>query len=164
MSQFQGRAISTSSQADALENGGMRIGTTGQISISDNLNIILENPAGSGVELTLFALVTFTDAGSETFPTLHENPTTDLPTTERTIRDTNLGTTSTSAASLRADDMTTEMSGADATFVFGIESGRNEHRIFYKLPPGTSVGLSNPFSGLTSATATFSAWFIEQPA
>lgn len=155
--------VSTSAVMDALSDGAVRIVGTGQLTVSDNLNILLENPSGSGVNATLFGVIAANSTSSVTFPTLHTNPTTDLPTTQRTAFDTNLGTDNTVAINLYADDMASEMSGGDDTIPFGTEGGRTEMQAFFAIPPGTSLGLSNPFSGLTSADASFTGWLIEEP-
>lgn len=159
----QGASIETTAgQIASLARGEMRLASTGQISVSSNLNIMLENPGGSGVDLTLIAVVAVNDATSVTFPTLHFNPGSNLPTTARTITDPNLGTAAATAANLYADDMSSEMSGGSPSMTFGTESGRTEIQTFIQLSPGDSVGVSNPFGGITSANATFTAWFIEQ--
>lgn len=163
LSVLQGETfVQQSTKAKALEEGGLRLGESGQVSVADNLNVLLENPAESGVELTVFALVLFVDADSRTFPTFHKNPTTDLPTTTRTIMDPNLGTEAPTAAVIYADDMTTTMSGSDETFRFGSQPGRTEMPIFFKLPPGTSIGFTNTLGSLSSADVSVTAWFIEE--
>lgn len=154
------RVVSTPAAIDALKDGGVRLAGTGQISPGDSLNVLLENPAGSGYNAIVVGLSSFVDASDNTLLTTHLNPTTDLPTTARTTVDANLATGGADVVTLYADDMTTEMSGGSDSLTFGVEGGRSEIPVYAMLGPGDSYGLTNTLGGLTSPDVTLSAWVV----
>lgn len=149
---------------DELEKGDIRVGTTGELSAGtgEGIQVTIDNPSDSGVEMVIFELVTFATSGP-LYPHMFVNPDTGLPTTEKGIIDTNLDTDNSSNIILKADTGSTALSGGTDT---GIEFGQNSNvvrrDVFFKISPGTVVGFDIDSAAIGTAEGSMSIWFVER--
>lgn len=138
----------------AIEDGRAFAADTTQISAASNFNILLENSSTDKI-VTIVKVVSFSGAGDPVFSSLLQNPTSNTPTTERQV--TNLlqspdaDDTESFAASLKAEDMGSEMAAGDGTDT-GVEltftDGFDTRDFVYAIGPGESVGIGIPGGSL----------------
>lgn len=149
---------------DELEKGDIRIGSTGQLApgTGEGIQVTVENPSNSGVEMILFELVTFASTGP-IYPHLFINPDTGLPSTEKGVIDTNIETDNSPNVLVKADTGGTALSGGTDTGVeFGQDAGSTQRDVFFKVPEGDTLGIDIDSAAIASAEASFCFWFVER--
>lgn len=149
---------------DELQSGTMRVASTEQLSAGtgDGIQITIENPSDSGVEMILFELVTFSTSGP-LFPRAFINPDTGLPTTVRGVTDPNLQTDNTPQAVIKADTGETALSGGSDTGIeFGQNEGTDRRDIYVKIPEGDTLGFDVDPGGIAGTDVSFIFWFVER--
>lgn len=164
----QQKALKTGGSKDywtkRSEDGDTYIASTTEINAGtgDSVRVTLENPNNSGVNLHIYQIITYIESGP-LFPHVYVNPDTGIPSTQRNISPTLIGS-SNSSATLSADAGSTSLSGGQDTGIeFGLDQGRNIHNLNFIVPPGTTVGLNIALGGLSSGSASFTAYYVEEP-
>ena len=145
--------------ARALDDGRAYVSDTGAVTVSDTLDVLLENTS-SDTEVVLKQNITYNSTDSATFPELLKNPDTNLPTNERAQLPLKTDSGKTAMGTLYANDSTNTMSGGGTGVDTTVPPGQNTERFNVILAPGDSIGIANLGGGLTSPTIKVSLlWY-----
>jgi hypothetical protein len=148
----------------AIGNGRGYIVGSGRVtlSVAGNVRGVVQNPAGSGRNVTVVGFSAFATAVG--YAQLYENPTVGVPATASR---TGMGLRPASDArvsTVRVDtNATTALSGGtDTGIVIGLPAGARTEiaRIGKILAPGETLGISIPFTG--SADLAFALYIAEE--
>lgn len=150
-----------------VKAGTAYIASVGKLTLSLgflNLKATIENPAGSGKVLYVYALEIAQDGVALAWPSLLLNPTTNKPSgTAGTAKfNQNPGSPNTTVALIKSAVEAAAMSGGTDLGAVPIPTGRQVYRDhIYALPPGTVLGMN--LAGAIGLNGTIRAFYWEEP-
>lgn len=151
----------------SLNHGRLFYATTDRIAAGtgESIRITLENPAGSGVNLTIVHVVAVIGPNQITNGNVFINPDTGLPATAFTPFNATVGHSYASKGVLKADTSTTELSGGTATDLhLSAHQGRNDIPALFVVSPGVTIGINIPLGTLQTGDGMFAAHYVETDA